>query len=408
MCDPYDILGVTRGASLDEIKAAYRRACKLKHPDMGGSHEAMSELNTAYAFILNELKRDYQGSQQGAPQYERADGDSAREQDTRSREKTYRDIDDELEELRRAAQAHEETLRNMRAEAWRGGDQTTWAKLTFDDLSRSFRSLFNSGLKGIAVLFAALIGVGSVFVETNFVSGLVILGSGLGFFLSLALKSDKGGVMSAGLLLFGLMTIWLPPVRAALFAYPLATVSVLACLALIFKFGQHGGIVGLMTGGVLTLFVIGAIFEDTGRQEREQPRLGPLVHFPKEPTARAPDNSPALSSPAARPASQATPSPAHLTSPPLPTQPRTLIAAPGSMLKFVAGVPYHLKIRTGRTTTLRAVQGLIALYADEARIGECTDILEFPMQSHRAPYAEIGNTIRACGEDVVAQVESVD
>ena len=75
--------------------------------------------------------------------------------------------------------------------------------------------------------------------------------------LSLALKSDKGGLMSAGLLLCGLMTIWLPPVRAALLLYPLATISVLLCLALVFKFAQQGGTVGLLTGGILSLYVIG-------------------------------------------------------------------------------------------------------------------------------------------------------
>src|SRR5581483_4024137 len=93
-----------------------------------------------------------------------------------------------------------------------------------------------SGLKGITLLFAALIGVGSVLVEANVVSALILIGSGIGFFTSLALKNDKGGIMSAALLLFGIMTVWLPPVRAALFLYPFATVSVLICLALIYKF----------------------------------------------------------------------------------------------------------------------------------------------------------------------------
>jgi curved DNA-binding protein CbpA len=55
MRDPYEVLGVARGASFEEIKAAYRRACKQRHPDLGGSHEAMVELNTAYGFVLNEL-----------------------------------------------------------------------------------------------------------------------------------------------------------------------------------------------------------------------------------------------------------------------------------------------------------------------------------------------------------------
>ncbi len=52
MRDPYDILGVARGASFDKIKAAYRQACKSKHPDMGGTAEAIIELKTAYAYIL--------------------------------------------------------------------------------------------------------------------------------------------------------------------------------------------------------------------------------------------------------------------------------------------------------------------------------------------------------------------
>ena len=50
MRDPYEILGVARGASFEEIKAAYRRACLKRHPDMpGGSHEAMVELSAGLA-----------------------------------------------------------------------------------------------------------------------------------------------------------------------------------------------------------------------------------------------------------------------------------------------------------------------------------------------------------------------
>ena len=62
------------------------------------------------------------------------------------------------------------------------------------------------------------------------------------------------------------MTIWLPPVRSALYLYPLATISVLILLALIFKFAQAGGTVGLMTGGVLAFYVIAVIVESTSRQ----------------------------------------------------------------------------------------------------------------------------------------------
>ena len=57
MRDPYDILGVSRDASFEEIRRAFRKKSKEVHPDLGGSHEAAVELNTAYAFILNELKK---------------------------------------------------------------------------------------------------------------------------------------------------------------------------------------------------------------------------------------------------------------------------------------------------------------------------------------------------------------
>ncbi|MGD1036098.1 MAG: hypothetical protein ABR878_02680 [Roseiarcus sp.] len=69
-------------------------------------------------------------------------------------------------------------------------------------------------MKGLALLFAAIVGVGGAFVEANFISGRILLGSGLGFAFSLALKSDKGGILSAALLFFGVTTLWSPPSRA--------------------------------------------------------------------------------------------------------------------------------------------------------------------------------------------------
>lgn len=42
---------------------------------MGGSHEYMVELNTAYGFILNELKQGYQKQQQQEQAKQRAGED---------------------------------------------------------------------------------------------------------------------------------------------------------------------------------------------------------------------------------------------------------------------------------------------------------------------------------------------
>jgi curved DNA-binding protein CbpA len=54
----YDVLGVARSASPEEIKAAYRRLSSLRHPDRdGGDPERMSQLNVAYQVLGSPDKR---------------------------------------------------------------------------------------------------------------------------------------------------------------------------------------------------------------------------------------------------------------------------------------------------------------------------------------------------------------
>jgi plastocyanin len=53
--DPYDVLGVSPGASAAEVQAAYRRLARALHPDApgGGDGEAMAAVNRAYAALRN-------------------------------------------------------------------------------------------------------------------------------------------------------------------------------------------------------------------------------------------------------------------------------------------------------------------------------------------------------------------
>jgi len=55
--DYYKILGVTKEADADEIKAAFRPLAKKYHPDIGGDEEKFKEINEAYSVLSNPQKR---------------------------------------------------------------------------------------------------------------------------------------------------------------------------------------------------------------------------------------------------------------------------------------------------------------------------------------------------------------
>src|SRR5947199_4893912 len=61
MRDPYEVLGVPRGASAAAIKSAYRKLAKKHHPDNNKNDpkaaERFSELNSANEIIGDEDKR---------------------------------------------------------------------------------------------------------------------------------------------------------------------------------------------------------------------------------------------------------------------------------------------------------------------------------------------------------------
>lgn len=83
--DPYVTLGVSRDASPEEIKKAYRKKAKQYHPDLHpndpNASEKMNEINEAYDMLCNPEKyasrnRQQSSYQQARQQYQNTSGDS--------------------------------------------------------------------------------------------------------------------------------------------------------------------------------------------------------------------------------------------------------------------------------------------------------------------------------------------
>ncbi len=78
--DPYVVLGVSKGATEDEVKAAYKELVKKYHPDQyqnnplqDVANEKMAEINEAYDEIINRMRNnEYQSTYSSSSYFDSA------------------------------------------------------------------------------------------------------------------------------------------------------------------------------------------------------------------------------------------------------------------------------------------------------------------------------------------------
>jgi len=89
--DPYQVLGISQGASQDEIKRAYRKKAKECHPDLHpddpNAHVKMQQVNEAYDMLMNPAKHQahqqrQQQSQQNGGYGQYSQGSSQQQNET--------------------------------------------------------------------------------------------------------------------------------------------------------------------------------------------------------------------------------------------------------------------------------------------------------------------------------------
>ena len=58
--NPYEVLGVSATARVDECKTVYRKLCRQYHPDNGGDKDRFDEINKAWLMIESGESKIFQ------------------------------------------------------------------------------------------------------------------------------------------------------------------------------------------------------------------------------------------------------------------------------------------------------------------------------------------------------------
>ena len=58
MKNPYEVLGLDKNASLNDIKTSYKKQALKHHPDRGGDQEIFKELSEAYSILSDPQKKE--------------------------------------------------------------------------------------------------------------------------------------------------------------------------------------------------------------------------------------------------------------------------------------------------------------------------------------------------------------
>lgn len=65
MINPYQVLGVPDGTSVEQCKKAYRKLCIKHHPDNGGDKDTFDKISKAMTMIEDGIKIESFAKQKG-------------------------------------------------------------------------------------------------------------------------------------------------------------------------------------------------------------------------------------------------------------------------------------------------------------------------------------------------------